>query len=130
MPFVIDNSATCIICNERSQLVGPLRIQHTSVETTHGTASLAYAGTIAIHLTMNEGRTLEYHIPHAIYDPNSPFNILGILFLGVYLAPRIPFLIKMMMGPTFVLWSLRLVLFGTTASIHEISLMMLVPCPC
>jgi hypothetical protein len=37
IPFVINNSATCIICNDRSKLVGPLRVQHTSVETTHGT---------------------------------------------------------------------------------------------
>jgi len=35
IPFVIDNSAACIICNNRSQFVGPLHIQHTSVKTTH-----------------------------------------------------------------------------------------------
>ena len=87
--FVIDNSATCIICkNDRSLFVGPMRIQHTSVETTHGTASSLYAGTIAIRLTTDAGNTFEYHIPNATYDPNSPFNILGIPFLGVYFGAK------------------------------------------
>jgi hypothetical protein len=88
IPFVIDNSATCIICNDRSQFVGPLRVQHTSVETTHSTASSVYAGTIAIRLTANAGQTFEYHVPNAIYDPNSPFNILGIPFLGDYFGTK------------------------------------------
>ena len=88
IPFVIDNSATCIICNARSQLVGPLQVQHTSVKTPHGTASLVYAGMIAIRLTRNAGQTFEYHIPNAIYDPNSPFNILGIPFLGDYFGAK------------------------------------------
>ena len=88
IPFVIDNSATCIICNDRSQFVGPLRVQHTSIETTHGTANSSYAGTIAIRLKMDEGQTFEYHVPNAIYDPNSPFNILGIPFLGDYFGAK------------------------------------------
>jgi len=88
IPFVIDNSATCIICNDRSQFVGPLRVQHTSVETTHGTANSSYAGTIAIRLTTDEGQTFEYHVPNAIYDPNLPFNILGIPFLGDYFGAK------------------------------------------
>jgi hypothetical protein len=29
---------------------------------------------------------MQYHIPNAIYDPNSPFNILGILFFGRFLG--------------------------------------------
>ena len=88
IPFVINNSATCIICNDRSQFVGPLQVQHISVKTTHGTASSAYAGTIAIRLTTNEGQTFEYHVPIAIYDPNLPFNILGIPFLGDYFGAK------------------------------------------
>jgi hypothetical protein len=68
--------------------VGPLQVQHTSVETTHSTASLAYAGMIAICLTTDAGQTFKYHIPNAIYDPNSPFNILGIPFLGDYFGSK------------------------------------------
>ena len=30
----------------------------------------------------NDGQSFEYHVPNAIYDPNFPFNILGIPFLG------------------------------------------------
>ena len=33
IPYVIDNLATCIICNDRSQFVGNLRVQKTSVST-------------------------------------------------------------------------------------------------
>jgi hypothetical protein len=88
IPFVINNSATCIICNDSSQFVGPLRVQHTSVETTHSTASSAYAGTIAIRLTTDAGQTFKYHVPNAISDPNSPFNVLGIPFLGDYFGTK------------------------------------------
>ena len=68
--------------------MGPLRVQHTSVETTHGTASLAYAGTIAICLMMDAGQTFKYHVLNAIYNPNSPFNILGIPFLRDYFGAK------------------------------------------
>ena len=73
IPFVIDNSATCIIYNDRSQFVGPLWVQQTSVETTHGTASSLYAGTIAICLMTNNGQSFKYHVPNGIYDPDSPY---------------------------------------------------------
>ena len=88
IPFVIDNSAICIICNDRSQFVGPLRVQHNSVETIHGTASSAYAGTIAICLMTDAGQTFEYHVPNVIYDPNLSFNIMGIPFLGDYFGAK------------------------------------------
>ena len=68
--------------------MGPLRVQHTSVETTHSTASSAYAGTIAIRLTTDAGQTFKYHVPNAISDPNSPFNVLGIPFLGDYFGTK------------------------------------------
>jgi hypothetical protein len=41
-----------------------------------------YAGTIAICLMINNGQSFEYHVPNAIYDPNSLFNILEIPFFG------------------------------------------------
>ena len=128
IPFVIDNSATCIICNDRSQFVGPLRVQHTSVETTHGTASLVYAGTIAIHLMTNAGQTFESHVPNAIYDPNLPLNILGIPFLGDFLAPRILIQIEMTMGCTFGRQHPRQPSCGIMVSIRETSLIMLDLC--
>ncbi len=86
IPFVLDNSATCIICNDRSQFVGNLRAQESSVETSHGTACFDYVSTIRICLTTDDGMTMEYHIPSAINAPDSPFNILGIPFFGSFLG--------------------------------------------
>ena len=86
LPFVIDNSATCIICNDRAQFVGHLRAEKSSIETTNGSASAEFVGTISLTLTSDNGEELQYHIPGAIYDPNSPFNILGIPFLGHFLG--------------------------------------------
>ncbi len=72
--------------NDRSQLVGNLWTQESSVETSHGIACSNYVGTIRICLTMDEGLTIKYHIPSAIYAPDSPFNILGIPFFGSFLG--------------------------------------------
>ncbi len=83
---MINNSATCIIYNDRSQFVENLRAQVSSVETSHGTACSNYVGTIRIKLTTDEGTTIQYHIPGAIYAPDSPFNILGIPFFRSFLG--------------------------------------------
>jgi len=90
IPFVIDNSATCIICNDRSQFVGNLRAETTSVETSHGSADSDYVGTITIRLTTDVGDTMAYQIPNAIYNPSSPFNILGIPYLGKFFGTTNP----------------------------------------
>ena len=47
-----------------------------------------YASPIAIRLTTDAGQTFEDHVPNAIYNPNSPFNILGIPFLGDYFGSK------------------------------------------
>jgi hypothetical protein len=86
IPFVINYSATCIICNDRSQFVGNLRAQESSVETSHETARSNFVDTIRICLTTDEGMTMEYHIPSAIYAPDFQFDILGIPFLGSFLG--------------------------------------------
>ena len=44
--FIIDNSATCILCNDRSLFVGPLKPADTCVQTTSGFSSPQFAGTI------------------------------------------------------------------------------------
>jgi hypothetical protein len=84
--FVINNSATCIICNDRSQFVGNLRAQESSVETSHGTARSDYVGRIQICLTTDEGTTMKYHISGTIYALDSPFNIMGIPFFRSFLG--------------------------------------------
>ena len=43
---------------------------------------------IAVRLMTDAGQTFKYHVPNAIYDPNSPFNILGIPFLGDYIGAK------------------------------------------
>jgi hypothetical protein len=35
---------------------------------------------------MDDGTTMQYHIPDAIYAPDSPFSILGIPFFGSFLG--------------------------------------------
>jgi hypothetical protein len=37
-------------------------------------------------MTNNDGDRMQYHISNAIYNPNFPFNILGILFFGKFLG--------------------------------------------
>jgi hypothetical protein len=86
LPFVIDNSMTCIICNDWSQFVGNLRAEKLPVETTHGSASYDCIGTISLTITTDEGEQMKYHIPDVIYDPNSPFNILGVPFFGKFIG--------------------------------------------
>jgi hypothetical protein len=86
LPFVINNPATCIICNDRMQFVDDLQAERLSVETTHRSASTDYVGTISLTITTNNGDRMQRHIPDAIYDPNSPFSILGIPFFGKFLG--------------------------------------------
>ena len=86
IPFVIHNSATCIICNDLAQFFRNLRAKKSSVETTHGLALADYVGTISIIITTNNGERMQYHIPNIIYNPNPPYNILGISFFGKFLG--------------------------------------------
>ena len=56
--FIVDNSATCIICNVRSQFVGTLTTEATTTESANGpVVKQRYIGT---------------------YDPKTSFNIIGI----------------------------------------------------
>ena len=81
--FVIDNSATCVICNDKSQFKpGSLHEKPNAVETAAGVTKSSQVGILRLTLTDDGGKTYTYEIPDAIYDPNSPFNILGIPALG------------------------------------------------
>jgi len=85
IPFIIDNSATCIICNERSLFVGTLRPENYKVETVQTTVSQkCYAGTIRLELVDDSNDTHVYEILEAMYDPNTQFNLIGIPFLAAY----------------------------------------------
>ena len=67
--FVIENYATCIICNNCTQFVGNLEVQSCRVETSVGVGTTEYVGIIHIILT-------------GIYDTDSTLNIIGIPYLG------------------------------------------------
>ncbi len=85
IPFIIDNSATCIICNERSLFLGTLRPENYKVETVQATVSQKrYAGTIRLELVDDSNETHVYEIPEAIYGPNTQFDLIGIPFLAAY----------------------------------------------
>jgi hypothetical protein len=43
-------------------------------------------GTIHLVLKDDKGKTWSYDIPDVIYDPESPYSLLGIPFLGNYFA--------------------------------------------
>ncbi|KAL7504927.1 hypothetical protein ACHAXN_005718, partial [Cyclotella atomus] len=82
--FCIDNCATCIICNERSMFVGDLKPSNSEVLTSNGRNVPATEGTIRIVLDDDEGVSYTYDIPGALYDPESPFNLLGIPYLSKF----------------------------------------------
>ncbi len=43
-------------------------------------------GTIRLVLKDDEGKPWSYDIPDVVYDPESPYSLLGIPFLGKYFA--------------------------------------------
>ena len=72
IPFIIDNSSTCIICNVRSLFVGELCSDNFEVETVHGSASRKrYAGTICLELVDDQQIAHVHEIPGAINDPET-----------------------------------------------------------
>jgi hypothetical protein len=79
IPFIVDNSATCIITNERSLFVRTLTTVNVKVDTIEATqVRQRYEGTIRLELVNDSNVTHSYDIPGAIYDPSSKFNLLGI----------------------------------------------------
>ncbi len=88
--FVMDNSATCIICNDQTQFIGNLQYQQSEISTSQATGVSEYVGTIRLHLIDDSGQTFQYDIPGAVYDPNSPFNICGIPYLGKFFGKNDP----------------------------------------
>ena len=52
------------------------------METSVGFSKAQYVGTIRIFLADDAGESNAYYISGAIYYPDSPFNIIGITYLG------------------------------------------------
>ena len=89
IPFIVDNSATCIITNDRSLFPGPLVAVQVQVDTIESSKSRQrYQGTIRLELVDDGNVKHIYDIPDAIYDPASNFNLLGIPKLAEFFNDR------------------------------------------
>ena len=85
IPFIIDNSATGAICNDKSLFIGPLRPCKIVLGTAEGIQTKTrHVGTLRLKLRDDDGKEWTYDIPEVVYDPDSPFCLLGIPFLGDY----------------------------------------------
>ncbi len=85
--FIINNSANGGICNIKSMFVWDFEQQIVTLVTAYGrTTTVKQVGTIHLVLKDDKGKTWSYDIPDVIYDPESPYSLLGIPFLGNYFA--------------------------------------------
>jgi hypothetical protein len=85
--FIIDNSANGGICNIKSMFVGDFKRRTVTLITAYGrTITMKLVGTIYLILKDDAGKTWSYDIPYVVYDPGSPYSLLGIPFLGKYFA--------------------------------------------
>jgi hypothetical protein len=89
IPFIINNSVTCIISNVRLLFVGNMKPETIHIETVSrdGTGT-QYHGRIRLELTDDANIKHTYDMPNAIYDPYTNFNILGIPFLGNFFGDQ------------------------------------------
>jgi hypothetical protein len=67
--------------------VGDFERHRVTVVTAYGrTTTAKLVGTKCLVLKDDEGKTWSYDIPDVVYDPESPYSMLGIPFLGKYFA--------------------------------------------
>jgi hypothetical protein len=67
--------------------VGDFERHRVTLVTAYGrTTTERLVGTIRLVLKDDEGKTWSYDIPDVVYDPESPYSLLGIPFLGKYFA--------------------------------------------
>ncbi len=85
--IIIDNSANGGICNIKSMFVGDFERQIVTLVTAYGrTTTVKLVGAICLVLKDDTGKTWSYDIPDVVYDPELPYCLLGIPFLGKYFA--------------------------------------------
>ncbi len=85
--FIIDNSANGGICNIKFMFVGDFERHRVTLVTAHGrTTTEKLVETIPLVLKDDKGKIWSYNIPDVVYDPESPYSLLGIPFLGKYFA--------------------------------------------
>ena len=83
IPFVVDNSATAIIKNERRLFHGHLTPTRVTLETTDGISTKTQiVGIFRLILTNNSNIYHTYDVPGCLFDPATPIKILGVPALG------------------------------------------------
>ncbi len=87
LTIVLDNSATCHICNNKSLFISPITPIPTSndigVDTAGGTVRPIGIGNIRIKWTDDDGLAHQEVIDDVLYFPKSPVNIIGVTKLGM-----------------------------------------------
>ncbi len=87
LTVVLDNSATCHICNDKRLFtsdITPLSdVDNIGVDTAGGTARPIGFGNIRLSWTDDNGTYHEEVIEDVLYFPKSPVNIIGITKLGI-----------------------------------------------
>ena len=85
IPFVVDNSATAIMCNERKLFTGPLTLVSVTLATAEGiTTTTKLVGALHLGITDDSNEHHTYSIPGCVNDPESTLNFLGFPALGTY----------------------------------------------
>jgi hypothetical protein len=85
IPFIVNNSVTCIITNRGSLFFGNLTLAQVQVNAVDASARKhQYKGTICLELVNDENVSHTYHIPGGIYDPTSNFNLLRVPKLATF----------------------------------------------
>ena len=71
--FIVDNSATAIICSERKLFTGHLSLMSITLETAEGmSVSTKSVGVLRLVLTDNSNKYHTYDVPGCVYEPESP----------------------------------------------------------
>ena len=85
IPFVVDNSATTIISNERRLFQGHLTPKRVTLETADRVSTKTQlVGICRLVLTNNTNIHHTYDVPVCVFDPSMPINILGVPALGMF----------------------------------------------
>ena len=83
--FVVDNSATAIISNERRLFHRHLTPTIVTLETADGVSTKTQlVGICRLVLTDNKNINYTYDVPGYAFDPATPINILGVPALGTF----------------------------------------------
>ena len=83
--FVLDNSATSIISNERRLFHGHLTPTRVTLETADGVSTKTQlVGICRLVLTDNNNKNYTYNVPGCVFNPDMPINILSVPALGTF----------------------------------------------